>query len=247
VRLGAAPLRQVADGEHRQLLHLHGDGRVQHVDRHQLAHPGPLAVQQGRQRPLEGAVGGDRVHRVGPGGQRRVARPADAVHRPGHRLEQQVLAGPPRVRAGFPVAGDRHVHQPRVDRPQRRVVDAQARRHARTVVLQEHVGAAGQLEEDLVSLGGLEVQRDAALVAVERQERGVDAVAGGAAGGGVPLPLAGDRLHLDHVGAQVAQAHRRERPGHRDRQVEHAVAGQHFPAGRPRPLSAHGTWARGAA
>ena len=44
------------------------------------------------------------------------------------------------------------------------------------------------------------------------------------------LPLAGHRLDLDHIGAEIAEALRRERPGHGDRTVQHAIAAQnsHF-------------------
>jgi Aldo/keto reductase family len=79
-RLAAPVLRHPADGEHRQLLHLHGDRRVQHVHGHELALAGPLAVQQRGERALERAVGGDRVDRVGAGRRGRVAaRPAENI------------------------------------------------------------------------------------------------------------------------------------------------------------------------
>jgi hypothetical protein len=44
--------------------------------------------------------------------------------------------------------------------------------------------------------------------------------------GDMALPLAVDRLDLDDVGAQIAQALRRERPRHGDRAIEHAIPGE---------------------
>ena len=132
--------------------------------------------------------------------------------------------GPVRVGAVLAVARHRDVDDLRVERAQRLVVHAQALGDAGPVVLQEDVGRARQLPEDLAALLRLEVDREAALVAVEREEARVDAVPRRAAAGDVAVPLARDGLDLDHVGPQIAEAHRGQRAGHGDRAVEHAHA-----------------------
>ena len=69
--------------------------------------------------------------------------------------------------------------------------------------------------------GGLrQVDGDAALRAVEREERGAATVT---AGRSRPDLVAGDRvLDLDHVGAEVGELLRAQRPGDDPREVEHA-------------------------
>ena len=69
-------------------------------------------------------------------------------HQARETLRDQIEAALGRPRAGLAVAGDRGVDQPRVLAAQRVVVEAEARHHARPVVLDEDVGAAGQPLED---------------------------------------------------------------------------------------------------
>ena len=59
---------------------------------------------------------------------------------PGARRDERVVARAVGVRAVVAVRGDRAVHEPRVTRVQRVVVDAEARGRARGVALDEHVG-----------------------------------------------------------------------------------------------------------
>jgi hypothetical protein len=77
-----------------------------------------------------------------------------------------------------------------------------------SIILQEDVGTLHEIERDLVASGVLEVDGDAPLVAVEREEglglvrRELHAVAPRVALGW---------LHLDDLGTHVAQVHPRER------------------------------------
>ena len=64
------------------------------------------------------------------------------------------------------VAGGRAVHEHRVDGVERVVVDFEALGDALAKVLDEDVGSLDQLVHDLAPFGGLEVDGDAALVAV---------------------------------------------------------------------------------
>ncbi|MNY28803.1 hypothetical protein D3C86_1628040 [compost metagenome] len=82
VGLGRARLRLAADSEDRHLLHLDGGDGVQHVDLDQLTLARPLAVEQGRQRPLEGGVGGNGVDQILARRRRRLIRRSRRHHRP---------------------------------------------------------------------------------------------------------------------------------------------------------------------
>jgi hypothetical protein len=145
-------------------------------------------------------------------------------HRSGHRLQQHVLARAVHIGPVLAVAGDRYVDDRRVDPAHALVVEAQALRDARAIVLQEHVRVRDQLAHDLLPAVALEIDGERALVAVEREERDVDLVAGRTSRRRETLPFARCGLDLDDIGAEVAEALGGERPGHRDGAVDDAVA-----------------------
>src|SRR5881275_2051549 len=68
----------------------------------------------------------------------------------------------------------------------------------------------------------LQIEADGALVAVVVEKRGGKAAAPVAAGAGVVAALG--RFDLDHVGALVAEDHRRQRPGDIRGQVYDPIA-----------------------
>src|SRR5205085_4901273 len=78
---------------------------------------------------------------------------------------------------------------------------------------------------------GLEVQRDAALVAVHVQEAEAVGALHLEAHGAAGLVAGAGRLHLDHVGAKVAKQHAGVRAGHHLGDVENADACQGERAG----------------
>src|SRR6267142_2480706 len=153
---------------------------------------------------------------------RRAALAAGGAHDAAHALRDQVIAAARGVRARLPVAGDRAVDQPRVERRQRLVVHAEARGDAGPVVLDEDVGGRHQLLQDGDALGALEVEYEAALVAVDGQEGRRDT------GRGLEIHRAGrlapGRLDLDDVGAHVGEEHRAEGARHHLRLIEDAQA-----------------------
>src|SRR5262249_14886321 len=123
------------------------------------------------------------------------------------------------VGAGLTEAGDAAVDQPRVDRAQALVVDAEPPLHVRTIVLDDHVGVADEALEDRHALGLSEVQRHAALVPVQVLEvealtLAADAVAVAAAG----------HLDLDGVRAPVDELAHARRAGAGAREIEHVEA-----------------------
>src|SRR5690606_5591510 len=77
-----------------------------------------------------------------------------------------VVAGPLAPRPRLPVAGDGAVDEPRVVPLQRLVVDPEALRHAGPEAFEDDVRAPGESLDDPVLVLVLEVESDAALVAV---------------------------------------------------------------------------------
>src|SRR6185503_6860718 len=84
-------------------------------------------------------------------------------HEPAHALRDLVEPGPVGVGPVLSEARQRDVDKPRVDGPQRLVVDAEPVLHIGAVVLDQHVGGGRQLLEDSHALRRLEVERQAAL------------------------------------------------------------------------------------
>ena len=150
--------------------------------------------------------------------QRRPVRLAVQRGEAAHRLGERAEPGPAGVRARLAEAAHAREHEPRVDRGELVPADAPALERPGPEVLEHDVGALGQAEEE-VGAGGLgEVERDEPLVPRERLEPEPDAV--------LARPVAARRvdpvrmLDLDHVGAVVAEEHRRERRGEERRRLD---------------------------
>ena len=158
-----------------------------------------------------------------PGG--RPARLAREAHRAPHRLEREVERRPFPVRPVLAEGRDGADHQPRVQLPEGRRRAPEPGHHARAEVLPDDIRHPAQVVEHVAALGGLEIQRDALLVPVDRQE--VGAVAVGAQEGrphgphGVTSPRV---LDLDDLGPEIGEQHRAIRTGEHPRQVEHSDA-----------------------
>ena len=147
---------------------------------------------------------GDGVGRVEPGAEvpdrdpaldRAAAGLAGDAHQPAHALHGDVERALARIGSGLTVPRDRAVHDPRIAGAHRGVVRAEAREHPGSVVLDEHVGRIGEPKQPIDAGAVLEVEDDAALVAVERGE--VLAVGGPAVGG------RGERRPASHAVASV--------------------------------------------
>ena len=132
-------------------------------------------------------------------------------------------------------ARDRAVDEPRIDGGERLVPEPELVHDAAAEVLPHHVGAGHQALDDLDGLRPPEVEGDAALVAVHRQEgrrhlplgpRPVGELAAGL------VALA--RLDLDHVGAEERQLVGPVGPGEIAGEVEDADAGERLAHGSSR-------------
>ncbi len=137
--------------------------------------------------------------------------PGDGHHAE-QRLRQQVLARLLRVGSVRPVARRRGVDQLGPARLQRLVAEPQLLHHAGTEILRHHVGRIDQPQRQLAPLRRLQVDGDAALVAVGAQVQRALSVVPEVAAAPVPLPAALGGLDRDHVGAEVAQRLHAHRP-----------------------------------
>ena len=114
-----------------------------------------------------------------------------------------------------------------------------ASRRGGSEVLDQHVGAVAELEETVPAVGVVQVERDAALVRVAIQERqravGRRCVAGER--GPQATRIAGRRLDLEHVGAEVGQHAAGERAAQVG-QLDDAHVGQRARASLGHPIRA---------
>ena len=124
------------------------------------------------------------------------------------------MGGEVAVRAVLAEPGQREIDEARVPGRQRFVVRPEALHHAGPEALDEHVGVRGQAPQHLLGLGPLEVQRQAALVAVHPVAGPALALKRAGSGAAVVAEIgpAGGRFDdADDVGAHVGQHHRRQR------------------------------------
>jgi hypothetical protein len=135
---------------------------------------------------------------------------AGHVREPGVGLGERAGTGTVGVRTAAAIRAHAHDDEPIVQRLELREVASPARPHGLGQVLDEHVGRAHERRERppvvTVVTVGIQVEGDGALVATDRLPRD-----------GAPIPalphrahrIAGGRLDLDDVGAEVGQ-HRRD-------------------------------------
>ncbi|MNI53182.1 hypothetical protein D3C73_1080030 [compost metagenome] len=178
-----------------------------------------LAGDHRRQQPGDGVqrTAGDIRHlhaqRQGPG-----VSAAGIARLPRQREVIDVMTGAIPVGARLPVPGDGHVDQLGVDCLQRLITQAQSLHHTGAKLLQDNVVVLHQSLDDLQCLGLLEVERKAALVAIEV----------GMARRHAPIVGwqhtqqigAGRRLDAQHLGAHVGQKQRGKRPRQQCRKIQ---------------------------
>ena len=190
-------------------------------------------------------AGGDVDHRQADAHRAGFRAAVDAVVA-SHSADDRVIAREAAERAFGAEARDLAVNEARELLRQLLVADAPLLHGARLEVLDQHVGAFEQPQEDRAPLGLCEVETDRALVAVDPNEVGGVLVMEGRAP--VTHLVALRRLKLDDVGAMVGQQLRRERASQHAREVDHLDAGEGagaaggghgmFLRGVPRPIAA---------
>ena len=183
-----------------------------------LAPAGPLARQERGQRAGAGRERGREVDpgHVALGGLARLPR---EIHGPRHRLADAVEADPVRVRPAR--AERRHAgqHDAGVDRRERRLVEPQGAQSRIGQVGDDHVRPRRQPPQHRAPLGLHRVQGHPALVAVDLHEE--RAVAGRGQRHQETVFAAADLLDPHHVGPQVREQRRAERPRDVAAEIEH--------------------------
>jgi hypothetical protein len=123
-------------------------------------------------------------------------------------------------------ARNARVHESRIHRSQGFVAHAETLGHTGTCVLHQHVGCFDQRIQHVAVGGILQVQRDAALVSIQRQEAGTVLALETKTHRMTRRVADLGRLDLDDIGAHVTQQHAAEWPRHDLRNIQYADAGQ---------------------
>ena len=112
------------------------------------------------------------------------------------------------------------------------IAEPQTHERLRSFVVEEHVGGAQKPTQRLLPRRLLKIEDEASLVAVRMQEQRRHPCVARLTD--PPRRVALRRLDLDHVGAEIAQDQRRDRPEQHRRHVDDAYAGE-----RPAALRWH--------
>ena len=114
---------------------------------------------------------------------------------------------------------------------------ASERNTARRQIGDDDIGGRDQLPDDLAALGRGRVEGHAELVAVHRQEHRAAALGAGADRDEAAVLAAAEPLDADHLGAEIAEQRRAERPGDVAAEIENANAVEHTGHADPSPLA----------
>ncbi len=190
--------------------------------------PGRIGVFRSMQQRGEDAEGaehpGDRITDRIARMDGRLARCARDVGQAGVGLEQARESGIARVRSGLAEAGHPQDLQFRLRAPESCLVEAPAVQRAGSVILDQHVEARQQPQQQRLAFGLAQVERDRALVAVHRLPQERLAVLVGRQG--AQRVAAAGKLHLEHVRAEIAEQGRGEWSGDDVGNVEDPKAGE---------------------
>ena len=197
----------------------HEDLRLQQRGLDLLALAGFFALQQRRENAERCEQAGAQVRHRDSGPHRTLPRQAGDRHQPAHALGDLIEAGAIGVRPGLSESGDARIDELGIDLGERLVVDPEPAFHIWPIVLNHHVGLLHHPLEGRDTCRRLEIDRDAALVAVEIGK--IRPVARPAHVG--RLDVLG-RLDLDHVRAPVGELAHACRPGAHAREVENGEA-----------------------
>ena len=178
-------------------------------------------VERGQDRAVS-VERGDHVDQGNPHFDRGPVRLARDRHETREPLHDGIIARALAIRPGLPEARDRAVDEAPVHRAKGLVSQTEVVHRSRLEVLDEDVTPADEVDDERPPARVLQIDGDAPLAAVDREEVGSLAV-GRAGRGPVPAVVAPSRvLDLDHLGAVVAQDLGGERTGDDAREVDDA-------------------------
>jgi hypothetical protein len=182
-----------------------------------------VAPVQRREDALYGEHAGQRVAERDPHPRRRLPGVSGDVPQPAHRLGHRGVARLLAVRPGLAVAGHPGQDDARVHRRHPVVAEVPPLQRPGPEVLDDDVGALDQAQEQLLSGGGAQVERDEAFPPGVHRPPQLVTVDGAPAPRPQRVgPVRG--LDLDDVGAEVGEQPSGERPGDDRAQLQHPHA-----------------------
>ncbi|MNS96808.1 hypothetical protein D3C72_1311230 [compost metagenome] len=200
-------------GPQQQLQHVRraiDDGGIDH----RADARAPRAQDAGQQ--AHGEVQGPAAHVPGHGESgrgRRVGRPV-VIERAGQRGVVVVMAGHLRHRPGLAPAGHPAIDQPGIARHAHLRPEPQPLHDAGPHAFDQRVGVRNQVEHEITPRRRLQIGHDRALAPVDQLAR-------------LPRRAIARPLHGNHIGAEVGQMHRTERPGAEPADLHDPHAFQH--------------------
>ena len=196
---------------------------LEHRQLDRLAFAGAVAADQRGKHDMRGI---DADNAIGQR-QRHVTRLLAAGLSGGRRqradaLNEIVVGGLAGIRSVVAVADQADIDQPRIDFAHVVIAELQPPHRRKPRIVHQHIGALAQPQQRRPRRRLLQVEHDAALVAIELQiKRAHVGVFGRAA---LAHQIALRRLDLDHVGAVVRQDLRGVRTQHHRREIDDAQA-----------------------
>ena len=222
----AGLLCDLADHEPARGLEIqHGDHRLDQRRVDPPPNASPFPFEQDHQHGLGKEASSGEVDHRDADAHRPLAGQAGDGHEPAHPLHHLVDARAVAVGTGLSEAGNAAIDDARIDGFDALVVDPEAMFHVGAHVFEDDVGLRGQLHEDRLALRRFEVERQGALVAMQVDAVGTEAVAG------IILGVRhGERgLYAQHVRTPICEMAGGRRAGAGDRDFENLDAreGQH--------------------
>jgi hypothetical protein len=158
---------------HRARLEVHARAPREHADHRleqrrvdDLPSPAPLALEQREADALRREDAGEQIRDRDPGARRADLRCSGQAHESAHPLRDLIESGPVAIRAVGTEARDPAVHEPREALAQVLGREPELRHHVGAEVLDEHVEARQQAQQQLAASGLPQVQRERALAAI---------------------------------------------------------------------------------
>ncbi|QEH76888.1 hypothetical protein EIK56_01395 [Sphingomonas sp. C8-2] len=185
-------------GPHRHIGHGE-DAGTQQRGGHLRSFTAGLAPDQRQQHAISQRHGTEMVHHAEAQPDRPVAFAGIGELPAGRGLEQLVVAGPVASLAGRAISADMTEDHVAPDRAQVGIVEAEAPRRRQAQIMVDDVGARHQPSDHRARAGMAQVERQRALAALAAEE-------GGLVGA---HRVAGQRLDLYDVGAEIGEHHRR--------------------------------------
>ena len=228
VAVAHPPRHDPADQIARGLVGHHRDLRIEQRNVDLLALAGAFGMaQRGKDRDGGVHARGEVGHRH-PDLERRTIGLAGHAHQPAHPLGEEIVAAARCIGAVLPETGDRAIDDPRVDRPDRGIIQPVFGQPANLEILHQHIGPRGQPPDQFGPLRRCQIDRRAALVAVGAKIIGALARIVRSVGKleerrtpAAGIVAAAGLLDLEHVGAEIGEDLGRPRTGQDPRKVQH--------------------------